>query len=188
MESKITPVILAGGSGARLWPVSRDSMPKQFLPLVGELSTYQQALERLDDSDLFASPIVVTSDAFRFFAARQANELAVQPAVVLEPTRRDSAPAIAAGALVALQHDPNAVVLVAAADHVILDRAEFHVACRRALDAALRGKIVTFGIRPVAPKTSYGYIKPGPPSTSMASKPSRLSSKSPMSPLRTPTF
>jgi mannose-1-phosphate guanylyltransferase/mannose-6-phosphate isomerase len=163
MESKITPVILAGGSGARLWPVSRDSMPKQFLPLVGELSTYQQALERLDDPDLFASPIVVTSDAFRFFAARQANELAVQPTVVLEPTRRDSAPAIAAGALVALQHDPNAVVLVAAADHVILDRAEFHVACRRALDAALRGKIVTFGIRPFEPKTSYGYIKPGPP-------------------------
>jgi mannose-1-phosphate guanylyltransferase/mannose-6-phosphate isomerase len=157
----IIPLILAGGTGTRLWPVSRDAMPKQFLPLVGERSTYQEALIRVARSDLFAPPIVVTADAFRFFARRQAQELGIEATVVLEPARRDSGPAIAAGAALALRRDPDAIVLALAADHVILDKDLFHAACVTARDAAVAGRIVTFGIEPTAPSTSYGYIRPG---------------------------
>src|ERR1043166_780465 len=157
---RIVPLILAGGAGTRLWPVSRDAMPKQFLPLVGEKSTYQQALMRVS-GDLFAPPIVMTSDAFRFFARRQAEEIGVDATVVLEPMRRDSGPAIAAGAAFAKSRDPDAIVLAIAADHVILDTDLFHDACRAGRDAAVQGAIVTFGIRPTAPKTSYGYIRCG---------------------------
>jgi len=158
---RIIPLVLAGGAGTRLWPVSRDAMPKQFLPLVGEKSTYQQALMRVSSPDLFAPPIVMTSDAFRFFARRQAEEIGVDATVVLEPMRRDSGPAIAAGAAFARSRDPDAIVLAIAADHVILDTDLFHEACRAGRDAAAQGAIVTFGIRPTAPKTSYGYIRCG---------------------------
>ncbi|NJO53931.1 MAG: mannose-1-phosphate guanylyltransferase/mannose-6-phosphate isomerase, partial [Bacteroidales bacterium] len=89
----LIPLILAGGSGTRLWPVSRDGMPKQFLPLIGERSTYQQALARVSDPALFAPPIVITNEAFRFFALQQAEALGREPTVVLEPARRDSAAA-----------------------------------------------------------------------------------------------
>ncbi|ALK10496.1 mannose-1-phosphate guanylyltransferase/mannose-6-phosphate isomerase [Blastochloris viridis] len=157
----LTPVILAGGSGTRLWPVSRDGMPKQFLPLIGARSTYQQALARVADPALFAPPVIVTNEAFRFFALQQAAELGLEPAVVLEPARRDSAAAIAAGAAVAAKLDPEAVVLAMAADHVILDDDAFLAAVKAAHAAAAAGHIVTFGIRPTEPKTAYGYIKRG---------------------------
>jgi mannose-1-phosphate guanylyltransferase / mannose-6-phosphate isomerase len=162
-QTRITPLILAGGSGTRLWPVSRDAMPKQFMTLVGQKSTFQQALQRLGDTTLFAAPIVMTVGEFRFFVQHQAAEVGCTVTVVLEPERRDSGPAIAAGALIALQPDPDAVVLALAADHVILDTAGFHEACRRARDAADTGRIVTFGISPSEPKTGYGYIQPGGP-------------------------
>ncbi|HXW29110.1 MAG TPA: mannose-1-phosphate guanylyltransferase/mannose-6-phosphate isomerase [Xanthobacteraceae bacterium] len=162
-QARITPLILAGGSGTRLWPVSRDAMPKQFMPLVGQKSTFQQALQRLGDTTLFAAPIVMTVGEFRFFVQHQAAEVGCAVTVVLEPERRDSGPAVAAGALIALQRDPDAVVLALAADHVILDTAAFHEACRRARDAADAGRIVTFGISPSEPKTGYGYIQPGGP-------------------------
>jgi mannose-1-phosphate guanylyltransferase/mannose-6-phosphate isomerase len=158
---RIIPLVLAGGAGTRLWPVSRDAMPKQFLPLVGEKSTYQQALMRVSSPELFGPPIVMTSDAFRFFARRQAEEIGVDATVVLEPVRRDSGPAIAAGAAFARSRDPEAIVLAIAADHVILDTDLFHDACRAGRDAATHGQIVTFGIRPTAPKTSYGYVRRG---------------------------
>jgi mannose-1-phosphate guanylyltransferase/mannose-6-phosphate isomerase len=159
----IVPVILAGGTGTRLWPVSRDTMPKQFLPLVGDRSTFQQALARVSDAALFAPPIVMTSEAFRFFARGQAQELGLDPTVVLEPMRRDSAPAIAAAAIIARQRDPAAIVLTLAADHVVLDPELFRSACLAGRDAARDGHIVTFGIRPTGPKTGYGYIRPGAP-------------------------
>jgi mannose-1-phosphate guanylyltransferase / mannose-6-phosphate isomerase len=162
-QTRITPLILAGGSGTRLWPVSRDAMPKQFMTLVGQKSTFQQALQRLGDTTLFAAPIIMTVGEFRFFVQHQAAEVGCVVTVVLEPERRDSGPAIAAGALIALQRDPDAVVLALAADHVILDTAAFHQACRRARDAADTGRIVTFGISPSEPKTGYGYIHPGRP-------------------------
>ena len=160
--TKIVPVLLAGGAGTRLWPVSRDALPKQFLPLVGPRSTYQDTLLRVADRALFAAPIVVTGGDFRFFAQRrQAEEIGIEATVVIEPMRRDSAPAIAAAAAFARSRDPDAVVLALAADHVILDLPAFHAACLAGLEAAQAGKIVTFGIKPTEPKTSYGYIRRG---------------------------
>src|SRR4051812_4842683 len=160
--SKIVPVLLAGGAGTRLWPVSRDALPKQFLPLVGERSTYQETLLRVADDKLFAAPIVVTGSDFRFFAKRQAEELGIEVTVVIEPMRRDSAPALAAAAALAKSREPEAVVLALAADHVITDVEEFRATCIAGLKAAQEGRIVTFGITPNAPKTSYGYIRRGP--------------------------
>lgn len=159
----IIPLLLAGGAGTRLWPVSRDAMPKQFLPLTGAHSTYQQALARVAANELFAPPIVMTASDFRFFARTQAEQIGVDATIVLEPMRRDSAPAIAAGAVLARQRDPDAIVLALAADHVILDDDIFRAACEAGRDAAAAGHIVTFGIAPSAPKTSYGYIRRGPP-------------------------
>ncbi|MEA2908882.1 MAG: mannose-phosphate guanylyltransferase / mannose-6-phosphate isomerase [Bradyrhizobium sp.] len=164
--SKVVPVILAGGSGTRLWPVSRDALPKQFLPLVGERSTYQETLLRVADSNLFAAPIVITGADFRFFARRQAEDLGIDATVVIEPMRRDSGPAVAAAAALARSRDPDAVVLALAADHVILDVEEFRATCLAGLKAAQAGFIVTFGITPTAPKTSYGYIRRGKPTGS----------------------
>ena len=164
--TKIVPVVLAGGAGTRLWPVSRDALPKQFLPLVGERSTYQETLLRVADDGLFAPPIVITGGDFRFFARRQAEDLGIEATVVIEPMRRDSGPAVAAAAALARSRDPDAVVLALAADHVILDVEEFRATCLAGLKAAEAGRIVTFGITPSAPKTSYGYIRRGKPAGS----------------------
>ena len=160
MPSPIVPVLLAGGAGTRLWPVSRDALPKQFLPLVGDRSTYQETLLRVQDP-LFAPPIVITGPNFHFFARRQAEDVGVEATVVIEPMRRDSGPAIAAATAVALQRDPEAVVLALAADHIILDVPQFRATCLAGREAAEAGRIVTFGIKPTEPKTSYGYILPG---------------------------
>ena len=160
MPSPIIPVLLAGGAGTRLWPVSRDALPKQFLPLTGERSSYQETLLRIKDG-MFAAPIVITGPDFHFFARRQAEEVGVEATVVIEPMRRDSGPAIAAATAVAKQRDPNAVVLALAADHIILDVKAFRATCLAGRAAAEQGAIVTFGIKPSAPKISYGYILPG---------------------------
>jgi mannose-1-phosphate guanylyltransferase/mannose-6-phosphate isomerase len=162
MPSPIIPVLLAGGAGTRLWPVSRDALPKQFLPLVGDRSTYQETLLRVQDA-MFAPPIVITGPNFHFFARRQAEEVGVEATVVIEPLRRDSAAAIAAATAVARQRDPQAVVLALAADHIILDVPQFRATCLAGRAAAEAGRIVTFGIKPNEPKTSYGYILPGEP-------------------------
>ena len=161
--TKIVPVLLAGGAGTRLWPVSRDALPKQFLPLVGERSTYQDTLLRVADGEMFTAPLVITGADFRFFARRQAEDLGIDATVVIEPMRRDSGPALAAAAALARSRDPDAVVLALAADHVILDVDEFRATCLAGLKAAEAGRIVTFGITPTAPKTSYGYIRRGQP-------------------------
>ena len=162
MPSPIIPILLAGGAGTRLWPVSRDALPKQFLPMIGNKSTYQETLLRVRDA-MFAPPIVITGPNFHFFARRQAEEVGVEATVVIEPLRRDSAPAIAAATAVALKRDPEAVVLALAADHIILDVEKFRATCLAGREAAEAGRIVTFGIKPTEPKTSYGYILPGEP-------------------------
>jgi mannose-1-phosphate guanylyltransferase/mannose-6-phosphate isomerase len=160
MASPIIPILLAGGAGTRLWPVSRDALPKQFLPLVGQRSTYQETLLRVQDP-MFAAPIVITGPNFHFFARRQAEDVGVEATVVIEPMRRDSAPAIAAATAVALKRDPAALVLALAADHIILDVPKFRATCLAGREAAEAGRIVTFGVKPTEPKTSYGYILPG---------------------------
>jgi mannose-1-phosphate guanylyltransferase/mannose-6-phosphate isomerase len=161
MPAQIVPVIMCGGAGTRLWPVSRESMPKQFVPLVGEETTFQQVLARISDRDLFARPIIITSADFRFVVAEQLRERNVEADIVLEPMRRDSGPAVAVAAVLAMERDREALALVLAADHVIRKPQEFHDVCRRAAAAAAEGRIVTFGIEPTHAATNYGYIRPG---------------------------
>ncbi len=159
---QIVPVIMCGGAGTRLWPVSRESMPKQFVSLVGNQSTFQQVLDRVSDASLFARPIIITSADFRFVVAEQLRECRIDADIVLEPMRRDSGPAVAVAAVLAAGRDADAIVLVLAADHVVRNKAEFLQVCRQAATAAAAsGRIVTFGIRPSYPATNYGYIRPG---------------------------
>src|SRR6516162_11229451 len=119
MPAKIIPVIMCGGAGTRLWPVSRESMPKQFVSLIGEGSTFQQVMARVSDAELFARPIVITNAEFRFVVAEQLRDRGIAADIVLEPMRRDSGPAVAVSAVLASERDASAFVLVLAADHVI---------------------------------------------------------------------
>lgn len=160
MAFTIVPLIMCGGAGTRLWPASREGRPKQFLALFGERSTFQQTLLRVSDSSLFDRPIIITNLAYRFMVREQLAEIGVQADVLLEPIKRDSGPAIAAGAVFATVRDPEAVVLALAADHVVSDDHAFVAACRAGLGAAGDGRIVTFGVRPTGPSVEYGYIKP----------------------------
>jgi len=159
----ITPLIMAGGAGTRLWPLSRDSMPKQFIALLDDgLSTFQATLLRVK-GDGFANPIVVTNNEFRFVVAEQMRAVGVAGDIVLEPERRDSAPAIASGALLVSRKDEKGLCLALAADHVIPDIEAFRRDCGRAASLAADGPIMTFGIVPTEPATGYGYIEPGKP-------------------------
>src|SRR6516225_3341529 len=157
----LTPVIMCGGAGTRLWPVSRESMPKQFVSLVGDQSTFQQVVSRVNDAEMFGRPIVITNSDFRFIVAEQLRESEVEADIVLEPMRRDSALAVAIAAALAAERDPTAIVLILAADHVLRKPGAFIAACREAAVAAAEGLIVTFGINPTSPATNYGYIRPG---------------------------
>lgn len=160
----ILPVILCGGSGTRLWPASRESMPKQFSRLVSESSsTFQATAQRVTDPAAFGRPIVLTHADARFIVAEQLNEVDVDADILLEPERRDSAAAVAVAALHAASRDPEAVVLILAADHVIGDAAAFTQAARKAAAGARAGKIMTLGIAPTRPATDYGYIRVGAP-------------------------
>lgn len=154
----LIPVILSGGSGTRLWPLSRELYPKQLLPLVGERTMLQETVHRLSGLDA-APPIVVCNEAHRFLVAEQLRQININPqAIILEPVGRNTAPAIA---LAALKATPDALLLVLPADHVIRDEAAFRAAILAALPAASAGKLVTFGIVPTAPETGYGYIQQG---------------------------
>jgi mannose-1-phosphate guanylyltransferase/mannose-6-phosphate isomerase len=161
MDRKIVPLVMSGGAGTRLWPASREVRPKQFLPLFGTRSTFQDTMLRVSDAALFERPIVVTNAAYRFMVLEQLNEIGIEADILLEPMRRDSGPAIAAGAAFAQTRDADALILALAADHVVGDTAAFIAACREGLVAADAGRIVTFGIRPERPATEYGYISPG---------------------------
>ncbi|MGJ5205690.1 mannose-1-phosphate guanylyltransferase/mannose-6-phosphate isomerase [Bradyrhizobium sp. HKCCYLR20261] len=161
MTGRIIPLIMCGGAGTRLWPASREVRPKQFLPLFGARSTFQDTLLRVSDADLFARPIIITNMAYRFMVLEQLAEIGIEADVLLEPMRRDSGPAIAAGAAFAQSRDQDAVVLALAADHVVRDNTAFVAACRQGLAAAEAGRIVTFGVNPERAATEYGYISPG---------------------------
>lgn len=155
----ILPVILSGGSGTRLWPLSREAYPKQFLPLVGDATMLQATWNRVA-AIAGKAPIVVANQEHRFMAAEQLRECNVTPqALILEPVGRNTAPAIAIAALQALAAGEDALLLVLPSDHVVRDDAAFHAAVKQAAAAADSGKLVTFGIVPTAPETGYGYIK-----------------------------
>ncbi|MBE0413663.1 mannose-1-phosphate guanylyltransferase/mannose-6-phosphate isomerase [Yoonia sp.] len=155
----ITPVILCGGSGTRLWPLSRKSYPKQFAPLIGDTSLFQASAARLSGPD-YAAPVVVTADAFRFIVVQQLADVGITPgAVLIEPTGRDTAPAILAAALHLAATDPDGLMLVAPSDHVIPDKPAFDAAIAAAVPAAQAGQLVTFGITPDRPETGYGYLE-----------------------------
>ena len=160
-DRRIIPLIMCGGAGTRLWPASREVRPKQFLPLFGTRSTFQDTLVRVSDAGLFERAIVITNAAYRFMVLEQLAEIGIEADVLLEPVRRDSGPAITAGAAFAQTRDKDAVVLALAADHVVGDTAAFVAACRQGLAAAREGRIVTFGIKPERAATEYGYIGPG---------------------------
>src|ERR1700686_3495036 len=157
----IIPLIMCGGAGTRLWPASRENRPKQFLPLLGRYSMFQETIRRVSNPELFGRPRVVTNGQYRFLVAEQLAAIEAEATILLEPVRRDSGPAIVAGAAFAFADDGNAVVVALAADHVVSDPDAFAKVCRDALDAAADDRIVTFGVRPSRPATEYGYICAG---------------------------
>lgn len=162
-SAKVTPAIMIGGSGTRLWPLSRSNMPKQFLQLVNERSLFQNTLTRVDD-ELFSSPWLLTCRAFVDMVNAQVRQMDAEFAsMVLEPMQRGTAAALAAVAEAISLSDPDALVLAMPADHVIERPEEFVEAVRKAVPLAEKGKIVTFGIVPTAPETGFGYIRPGDP-------------------------
>jgi mannose-1-phosphate guanylyltransferase/mannose-6-phosphate isomerase len=157
---KIIPVILSGGSGTRLWPVSRNQQPKQFLPLLGGETMFQMTLKRVSDSSTFLPPIIVTGKDFRFLVEKEFQEQNVPGHILLEPLRRDSAAAIAAAAVLAMMQDPNALLLVMAVDHLVRNLDEFVTTVKLGIPVAREGWIVTFGIQPDKPSSAFGYIEP----------------------------
>ena len=159
--SKIIPVVLSGGSGTRLWPLSREKYPKQLLPLVGEQSMLQATVARMDGIAELAEPLLVCNDEHRFVVAEQLRLLGKQSKVILEPFGRNTAPALALAALWAQQQGGDPVLVVMPADHVILEGDVFREAVAKAAKLAETGVAVTFGITPDCPETGYGYIQQG---------------------------
>ena len=158
---KIVPVIMSGGSGSRLWPLSREMYPKQFLPLASDRTMLQETAARFIADD-FDAPMVICNENHRFMVAGQLQELGMKPhSIVLEPVGRNTAPAACLAALIIAERDPNAVMLMLASDHVIEFPERLRMAAITAREAALGGALVTFGIQPVGPETGYGYIKRG---------------------------
>jgi mannose-1-phosphate guanylyltransferase/mannose-6-phosphate isomerase len=157
----IVPLLMCGGAGTRLWPVSREARPKQFIRLFGQRSTFQDTVLRVTAAGTFGRPIVVANAAYRFIVQEQLKEIDVEADILLEPVRRDSGPGLAAGATFAAAKDPDAIVVAVAADHVITDSPAFRESCRVAADVAKTGYITTFGIAPDRPAVEYGYIKRG---------------------------
>ncbi|CUH84788.1 mannose-1-phosphate guanylyltransferase/mannose-6-phosphate isomerase [Thalassovita mediterranea] len=155
----IHPVILCGGSGTRLWPLSRRSNPKQFVSLIGADTLYQSTAKRMC-GDQFAPPMILTQSDFRFTVTEQLLSIDIDPgAVLIEPASRNTGPAILAAALTLAQTDPDALMLVVPSDHVLPDETAFHAAVERGVAAVAQGKLVTFGIKPTRPETGYGYLE-----------------------------
>ena len=160
--SEITPVLLAGGSGTRLWPLSRKSYPKQFSNLIGDMSLFQASAQRLTTSEgiRFAAPITMTNADFWFIVGEQLQAIGIDPgAILIEPEGKNTAPAILAACLYSVAQHPDAILLVAPSDHVIPQVAAFHAAIALGLEQVAQGKMVTFGITPTRIETGYGYLE-----------------------------
>jgi len=159
---QIYPVLLCGGSGTRLWPLSRTAYPKQLLPLLSDRTMLQETAARTTDDPLFGPPLIIANTEHRFLIAEQLAEIGVEPGrIVLEPARRNTAPALAAAALLLIAKDPGAIMFVEPSDHLIADVEAFRNVVHLAAPAAARGHFVTFGIAPTRPETGYGYIEAG---------------------------
>ncbi|MDB9933623.1 mannose-1-phosphate guanylyltransferase/mannose-6-phosphate isomerase [Candidatus Thioglobus sp.] len=168
---QVIPVILSGGSGTRLWPLSRKEYPKQYLPLAGDNTMLQETILRLSGLDNLSDPIIVCNADHRFLVAEQCQQIDIKnPTILLEPVGRNTAPAIAAAALQVLKTSDDTVLLVLSADHVIQDIVAFHEAIKIASNQAQEGKLATFGIVPTDINTGYGYIKSADESTNGAYK------------------
>ena len=161
--SKVQPVIMCGGSSARVSPESRESLPKQFMPLIGDRSTFQSIVALIGDAAIFAPPAVITNVDYRLLVAEQLKDIGAEATILLEPERRDSAAAVGAAAAWAAARDPETVVAALAADHVFKEGAKFVALCAEAAAVAAAGEIVAFGVTPDRPATGYGYIHPGEP-------------------------
>ena len=160
--TRITPILLAGGSGTRLWPLSRKSYPKQFSTLLGDKTLFQSSAKRLISSQVvqFDASITITNSDFRFIVIEQLQGVGIDPgAVLIEPGGRNTAPAVLAAAIYASKSDPEVTILVAPSDHIIPDTLAFHAAICEGLEATANGRIVTFGITPTRPETGYGYLE-----------------------------
>lgn len=155
----IIPVLLCGGSGTRLWPLSRKSYPKQFSPLLGDTTLFQASAQRLA-GDGYGAPLVLTNSDFRFIVTEQLAQVGIDPgAILIEPEGRNTAPAVLAAALYLQKSDPEALMLVAPSDHVVPDAAAFREAVAAGEAAAREGQLVTFGIKPTHAETGYGYLE-----------------------------
>lgn len=181
----LIPVILCGGSGTRLWPLSRETYPKQFLRLLGRESLLQQTMQRLKGIEELGPALLVCNESSRFVAAEQLREIGIDDArILLEPVRRNTAPAIATAALHALSENEDPLLLILPSDHVIKNHDAFCTAIHFARDAASRGDLVTFGIKPEGPETGYGYIRaassesgPSRPVLEFVEKPNRATAE-----------
>ncbi|MBF0445003.1 MAG: mannose-1-phosphate guanylyltransferase/mannose-6-phosphate isomerase [Magnetococcales bacterium] len=161
-EGKLVPVILSGGSGTRLWPLSRDVYPKQFLPLISDESLFQTTLRRLEGVENLDSPLIICNNQHRFLVAEQTRKIGIIPeSIILEPVGRNTAPATACAALIAVNKDPNSILLVLPADHIIQNISVYQKQLALGVTQARLGKLVTFGIVATEPQTGFGYIKRG---------------------------
>lgn len=161
MAERIVPVIMCGGAGTRLWPASNDIAPKPFLPLVDGRSTFAGTIDRVSDPALFAAPVIIANRDHHFLVGEALADLGVAASIILEPEARDTAAAVAAATAFVARRDPEATILILAADHLIRDVAGFRATAALAAKAAAAGEIVVFGIRPDAPAPGFGYIRPG---------------------------
>jgi mannose-1-phosphate guanylyltransferase/mannose-1-phosphate guanylyltransferase/mannose-6-phosphate isomerase len=159
-QRRIVPILLSGGTGARLWPLSRETYPKQLLPLIDDSTLLQRTVQRVGDRSLFAPPLVIANAEHRFLIAEQMRALGVNdPTIILEPVGRNTAPAAAIAALAASAADPEAVILLLPVDHLVRDVEAFRRAVTLGFTAASAGRLVLFGIPPTTPATGYGYIE-----------------------------
>jgi mannose-1-phosphate guanylyltransferase / mannose-6-phosphate isomerase len=159
---RITPILLAGGSGTRLWPLSRKSYPKQISALLGDETLFQSSAKRLVSSPAvqFDAPVTMTNSDFRFIVIEQLQDAGIDPgAVLIEPEGRNTAPAVLAAAIYASKRDPEATILIAPSDHILPDTLAFHAAICEGLKETANGRVVTFGITPTRPETGYGYLE-----------------------------